>query len=203
MGKSGTMPRPSNTYERRQQIVDGLGRVMASRGYERATISAIAEAAGLTSGLVHYHFRSKQEVLLELAQRLAEKLTLRYQTMLRDDSPESMLEAFIDSRLATGEGSDAEAVACWVTIGTEALRQPEVGEVYRRLMRAQQAQLQEILARMPGSAASTWEAAAAILAAIEGCYQLAAAAPELCPPGFAARSVRSMARGLLELGDRG
>ena len=47
------MARPSNTEERRQQIVQGLLRVMAERGYERASIAEIARAAGLTPGLVH------------------------------------------------------------------------------------------------------------------------------------------------------
>ena len=58
------MPRPSNTDARREQIVLGLQRVMAERGYEKATVSAIAQAAGLTPGLVHYHFKNKQEMLL-------------------------------------------------------------------------------------------------------------------------------------------
>lgn len=191
------MPRPTNTQERRRQIVEGLRQVMASRGYERATIAAIAQAAGLTTGLVHYHFRSKQEILLELVESLAGKLSARYQAMLHEESPQAMLEAFIDSRLLTGEGADPEAVACWVTVGTEALRQAEVGEVYRRLMLAQRDMLQAILDRFPHPPKSTEEAATAILAAIEGCYQLAAAVPELCPPGFAARSIRAMAKGLV------
>ena len=56
------MARPSNTEERRQQIVEGLLRVMAERGYERASIAEIAKAAGLSPGLVHYHFTEKQEL---------------------------------------------------------------------------------------------------------------------------------------------
>lgn len=192
------MPRPSNTEQRRRQIVDGLQTVMATRGYERATISAIAQAGGLTPGLVHYHFSSKQEILLELVERLAGRLADRYQTMLTDETPQARLDAFIDSRLATGDGADPEAVACWVTIGTEALRQAEVGEVYRRLMRAQRDHLRDdILSRFPRPPDSADKAAAAILAAIEGCYQMASATPELCPPGFAACSVKAMAKGLL------
>lgn len=188
------MSRPSNTEERRQQIVEGLLQVMAERGYERATIAAIARAAGLTSGLVHYHFRSKQTILLVLVDQLAARLTARYEALLEDHSP---LDAFIDAHLATGDGSDAKAVACWVAIGTEALRQPEVGEVYRKLMHARRDHLVSLLTHLPQSPSHPEEAAAAILATIEGCYQLAAAAPDLAPPGFAARSVRAMAHGLL------
>ena len=39
---------------------------MADRGYERASVTAIAKAAGLTPGLVHYHFHNKKEILLAL-----------------------------------------------------------------------------------------------------------------------------------------
>ncbi|HEY4122015.1 MAG TPA: TetR family transcriptional regulator, partial [Byssovorax sp.] len=52
--------------ERRAQIVAALARVMAARGYERATVAQIAAEAGLAAGLVHYHFASKRDVLLTL-----------------------------------------------------------------------------------------------------------------------------------------
>ena len=50
------MARPRNTEERRRQIVDGLRLVMAENGYDGASVQAVAKAAGLTAGLVHYHF---------------------------------------------------------------------------------------------------------------------------------------------------
>jgi TetR/AcrR family transcriptional repressor of bet genes len=191
------MSRPTNTQARRQQIVDGLLRVMAERGYERATIAAIAQAAGLTSGLVHYHFSTKQAVLLELVEQLAERLNARFHSLLREESPQARLEAFIDARLASGQGADPAAVACWVAVGSEALRQPEVGDIYRRLMHSQRQQLEELLRALPTPPARPQEAAVAILATIEGCYQLLAAVPDLAPPGFAARTVQAMTRGLL------
>lgn len=177
--------------------MEGLLQAMAEKGYEKATISAIAKAAGLTSGLVHYHFSSKQAILLELVELLATRLETRFQELAQGSSPAAELEAFIDSRLATGATADPEAVACWVAIGTEALRQPEVGEVYRRFMARQQQQLAQLVSQLCRPEQDAASIASAILAAIEGCYQLAAAAPELTPEGFAARSVRAMTVGLL------
>ena len=58
------MPRPSNTEERQAQITGALMKVMAKRGYDGASVADIAKAARLTPGLVHYHFKSKQEILL-------------------------------------------------------------------------------------------------------------------------------------------
>lgn len=188
------MPRPRNTEARRQEIVDGLQKVMAQNSYEKATVASIARAAGLTPGVVHYHFSSKQAILLALTEQLAKLLQKRFLELDKDPEPLARLDAFIDSRLATGPGADPQAVACWVAIGTEALRQPEVGEIYRRLMKEQVREVGEILKPL---CADPTEAAVAILAAIEGCYQIATAVPGCAPSGFAARSVKAMARGLL------
>ena len=65
------MPRPPNTEQRRAQIVQALARGMARSGYAKATIQEIAREAGLSPGLIHYHFRSKQEVLIGLIESLA------------------------------------------------------------------------------------------------------------------------------------
>ena len=192
------MGRPSNRSARRAQILDGFQSAMAKHGFEKATIQSIASEAGLTSGLIHYHFASKLEILLELVATLNERLQARFESCLADAStPAERLAAFIDSRLAQGEGADPRAVSCWVAIGTEALRQPEVGEVYRESMREQQRVLKGLLTELKVEDERLDSTAAALLAAIEGCYQLAAAVPDIAPPGFAATSVRRMAEGLL------
>lgn len=192
------MARPSNTKARREQIVSGFQSALAQFGYEKATISSIAKAAGLTTGLIHYHFKSKQEIFLALVTKLGESLNERYHTMCaKATSPEEKLTAFLNSRLATGKDQDPEAVACWVAIGAEALRQPEVREVYGQAMHRQMSQLVEILGPLTSNQEQAREIAAALLASIEGCYQLASAVPDLVTPGFAARSVQKMAEGLL------
>jgi TetR/AcrR family transcriptional repressor of bet genes len=87
-------------------------------------------------------------------------------------------------------------------VGAEALRQPAVGEVYRgvvaRRLATLEALVSELLRARSGSARGAKESAAGILAAIEGAYQLAAAAPDAMPRGRAARVVERMALGLLD-----
>jgi len=39
-------------------------RVMARRGYGRATIAEIAREARVRNGIVHYHFEDKKEILM-------------------------------------------------------------------------------------------------------------------------------------------
>jgi TetR/AcrR family transcriptional repressor of bet genes len=193
------MPRPSNTDQRRADIVRGLAAVMAERGYAKATIKEIARAAGLTPGLVHYHFRDKQQILLSLIEGLAALVRGR---MERAAPHARDLFAAIDALLGTEEGVEASAVACWVVIGAEAVRQPEVRELYEALMReALEEFTKAFRAAMRGagrSDATAGTAAMSVLAAIEGFFRLSSGAPSCVRPGSAAGAVRQIAKGFLD-----
>ena len=193
------MARPSNTEERRQQIVQGLLRVMAERGYERASIAEIARAAGLSAGLVHYHFTQKQEVLLALVEQLAARSGERVRSRLErtKGGARAQVDAFLDAFLATGEDADPDAVAAWVTISAEAVRQPEVRAAYEKVVRADLAGLEELVGAVIGRRRAR-AVAAGLFAAVQGYFVLAAAAPELIPAGSAASTVKRMAAGLLD-----
>lgn len=51
--------------ETRSRLLEAAATVFAERGYERATIAGIAEEAGLSSGAIYAHYRSKAELLVE------------------------------------------------------------------------------------------------------------------------------------------
>jgi TetR/AcrR family transcriptional repressor of bet genes len=193
------MARPSNTEERRKQIVQGLLRVMAERGYERASIAEIAKAAGLSPGLVHYHFTQKQEVLLALVEQLAERGRERVRARLArtKGGARARVEAFIEAFLATGDDAEPEAVAAWVTISAEALRQPEVRAAYDKVVRADLAHLEELVGEVLGRERAR-AVAAGLFATVQGYSVLSTAAPGLIPPGSAVGTVKRMAAGLLD-----
>jgi TetR/AcrR family transcriptional regulator, transcriptional repressor of bet genes len=195
------MSRPSNTQVRRHEIVSGLMVAMAQRGYEKASIQAIAAAAGLTPGLVHYHFANKQEILLALVERLVALVGTRFEgRVAKANDAWARLDAYVDAHLALDDSSDADAVACWVAIGAEALRQPEVKAVYRRTIRAQlellEGLVRDVLDLEVRSTRAADTIAAGLLSTIQGAYQLAVAA-EVTPPGFAAATTKQIARGLI------
>jgi TetR/AcrR family transcriptional repressor of bet genes len=192
------MARPSNTEERRKQIMEGLLAVMAERGYERATIQEVGRAAGLSPGLVHYHFRDKQEILLVCVEELAARARARVEArMARASGARAKVDAFLDAYLATGKDADPAAVAAWVTISAEAVKQPEVRAAYEKVAR-------EDLERLEGLCADVLDArrahrvAAGLFATIQGYFVLAAAAPGLVPKGSAATTAKRMAKGLLD-----
>jgi TetR/AcrR family transcriptional regulator, transcriptional repressor of bet genes len=193
------MPRPQNTEQRKREIVQGLAEVMAERGYAKATVQAIARAAGMTPGLVHYHFRSKQEILIALIEGLAEVVRARLRAGASD--PEDRLGAAIDAFVGTEAGVDAQAVACWVVVGAEAVREPVVRDLYESVMRTALSEFtaifREAMRKAGGSGAGAPAAALAVVAAIEGFFRLAAGAPSCVPPGAAARSIRAVADAFL------
>jgi TetR/AcrR family transcriptional regulator, transcriptional repressor of bet genes len=200
------MARPSNTETRREEIVLGLQRAMAERGYEKASIAAIAEAAALTPGLVHYHFDSKQEILLALLDRLA-RIWRGRAAALNPVSPRERLGALLDAWLALDDSSDRDAVACWVALGAEAIRQPEVRAPYERAVRAAHAELEDAvhgcLAAEGRATGDSPQIAAGLMAAISGFMQLGVATSGVVPAGTAARTLREMAFGAIEAQPRG
>lgn len=196
------MPRPQNREERRRQIIAGLAEVMAERGYAKATVQEIAKAAGLTPGLVHYHFQSKQQILIALIEELAETVRARLRTST--ESQDDRLHAAIDALVGTAAGIEARAVACWVVIGAEAVRDPVVRDLYESVMRQLISEFEEIfretMRKQGGSGATAASAAVALVAAVEGFFRLAAGAHSCVPTGSAAASVRAIADGLVAAG---
>jgi TetR/AcrR family transcriptional repressor of bet genes len=197
------MPRKPNTAERRQQIVAALLAVMAEHGYEGASIQAIGQRAGLAPGLIHYHFKNKEEILLELVGSLAGVARTRYEVLAASaGSPDARLQAWIDARLGLGPGADAGAVAAWVMVGAEAVRQPQVRRAYQEALAQELALLGGLLeACLSGRGKTTARAgqlAASLAAFMEGAFQLSSAARELMPEGYAAGMAREWVERFIE-----
>src|SRR5215471_17466191 len=71
-------PRDERDFEdRRQQIIDGALEVFASKGFERATNKDIAEAAGIGSaGLIYHYFKDKSDLFRQVLEQRAPVLQL-------------------------------------------------------------------------------------------------------------------------------
>jgi TetR/AcrR family transcriptional repressor of bet genes len=204
------MARPTNTEDRRTQIVNALIAVMAKRGYDGASIGDIARKAGLAPGLVHYHFKSKLEILVEVVRAIAETHERALDRASARDAgagskaasdPVRELVAFIDVHLGLGAHADADLLACWVLVVAEALREKRVRVEVERVIAALTARVVDILER--GNAAKAFTcadvpaAAAALIAIIQGYFAVAATARDVIPSGSAARSTLRMMEGLV------
>ena len=199
------MPRPSNTEERRAQITGALVKVMARRGYDGASIADIAKAARLTPGLVHYHFKNKQQILLAALHELVARHDARLEARLASagGDPAAELDAFIDFHLGLGADEDPQALACWILLSGEALRDAKVRVEFEKALAATVARVAQALRRgveqqvFACDADDVDAAASALVAAVQGYFVLAASAAALIPRGTAATSTKRMADGLL------
>ncbi len=200
------MGRPSNTATRREELVGGLLRVMAARGYGGATIAEIAREAGLPPGIVHYHFESKKEILVAVLERLSGVLRERYRRRAARagrSETRGRVFAWIDAHVALGADANTKAMACWVAIGAEALRDPEVRAEFEKVLaedrRTLEALLREALTAERRSSRAARAIATSLVAAVQGAFQLGCAAPGAIAPGSMAPLLRRMADGLLDL----
>ena len=184
------MSRPPNTDARRAQIVAALLPVIAKSGYEKATIQAIAAQAGLAPGLIHYHFKTKRDILVTLIETLARAAATRFEALTGTATdPHERLRAYLQARLGLGDGAAPDLVAAWVMIGAEAVRQAEVRAVYSQVVAQELASLtlliKQALRSQQRDTRHAKPIAAALLAMMGGAFQLASAAPGILPVGYA------------------
>ncbi|HXV65060.1 MAG TPA: TetR family transcriptional regulator, partial [Vicinamibacteria bacterium] len=76
--RSNTQPvgqkRPSFIEEaRRRQIVETAIQIIASQGFLQASLAEIAKMAGISKGVISYHFGGKEELVEEILQSLLRK----------------------------------------------------------------------------------------------------------------------------------
>lgn len=192
------MGRPSNRQERRAEIVFAMMRVMVIKGYEGASIQAIAKEAGLSSGLIHYHFKTKQEILLSSVAQISNVLERRYEQLSESSiTAKDKLKAFINARLAKGESSNSQIVAAWVIIGSEAVCQPEVKTVYLRALGVQKQLLNKLITHYYASVKTKAQLSkmniesktAFAMAFMEGAFSLSITAHEIMPDNWAAEEL--------------
>jgi TetR/AcrR family transcriptional repressor of bet genes len=181
------MGRISVRPQKRQEIAEAFALVLAQRGFAQSTIAAVADRAGISPGLIHHHFKDKEDLLNELVTLLQGRLAQRIQNEKKGAPP---LERFIDAALRLDARSDLNTARCWVGIFAEAIRNPTLHRRIKRLMDAQLAAIQ----RMSGGRFSDHDAAA-VLAFVIGALVFGALAPRRTA-GFAAPALKKLVEAL-------
>jgi TetR/AcrR family transcriptional repressor of bet genes len=182
------MGRKPNTETRRAQIVEALLAEMAAVGYERASTRSIAARAGLLPGLLHYHFKSKQEILLVLVDELIAAAEKRFAAVLESAAaPAAKLSAFVSTRVGLGAGSNEQQVKVWVNILAEAMGQASVRKRIAGWLGSDHRRLAKLFAEAGGD--QPQEQAAAMVAMILGSFSLHALQIGSVPRGYAERQI--------------
>ena len=80
-GKPAPRPKRTDGLSTREAILDATFRRVASEGYAQLNIREIAREAGVNHALINYHFRNKQQLVLEVLDQANRRLLARQETM--------------------------------------------------------------------------------------------------------------------------
>ena len=88
--------------ERRNEIIETAGKLFEEKGYEQTQVQDIVNEIGVAKGLFYYYFKSKDEVMEELADRYADAIidavnNLIYKDISTFDKINRIFQIFIDS----------------------------------------------------------------------------------------------------------
>jgi AcrR family transcriptional regulator len=87
---------PRKRGTRRAEIVEAAKALFAAKGFEPTSIREIGDAAGILSGSLYHHFKTKEEILDEIIREYALGLLHAYQQALTvETDSQSALEALI------------------------------------------------------------------------------------------------------------
>jgi AcrR family transcriptional regulator len=86
----------------RNDILDAARRLFAELGYERATVRAIADAAGVDSRLVTHYFGSKERLFFEVVEPPLDPRTELPRILASGDDPARALATFLATALVDG-----------------------------------------------------------------------------------------------------
>ena len=64
----------STKPDTREKILQAAFTVLSRQGYENTSIKEIADEAGVAQGLVHYYFKSKQQLVLDVCEAVGKKM---------------------------------------------------------------------------------------------------------------------------------
>lgn len=92
-----SQPRKLSRAARRQQLIEATIETIAERGYARTTLTDVANRAGLSHGLVNFHFETKEKLLTETLMFLSEEYRANWVAALAaaPDTPALQLDALI------------------------------------------------------------------------------------------------------------
>ena len=72
--------------ERRNEFLDTAMRLFLERGYEQTSVNAIIESVGVSKGAFYHYFRTKEEVLDQLADRATVQAAALLEPVVTDES---------------------------------------------------------------------------------------------------------------------
>jgi AcrR family transcriptional regulator len=141
---AGATTRPLSG-EKAQRIIDAMRHSVAKRGTTGSTFDHVSREAGVSRGLLHYYFGTKEKLLVEAVRRDAE---LRIERLQEQLATAKTADAFIDlmaQNLQETIREDPDFLTLAFELFTLSRRNEEIAVEYAELMRRTRQQVAEML----------------------------------------------------------
>jgi AcrR family transcriptional regulator len=132
--------------DKAQRIIDAMRRSVAQRGTAASTFDHVSREAGVSRGLLHYYFGTKEQLLVEAVRRDCD---LRLERLQRQLSMAKTADDFIDlmaQNLQQTVREDPDFVTLVFELFTLSRRNPDIAVEYAGLMRRTREQVAGMLA---------------------------------------------------------
>lgn len=159
---------------RRQELIEATLRCLERYGREGASIRRISALAGVSSGLINHHFRTKADLIAAAYESLATGLqrSLRDRSTAAGASPRDRLGGFFRASFAP-DSLDPKILNVWSVFWSMVLHSPRMRAVHDRTYRRYRAILESLLrelGRTHGVRIRSRPAAIALSALLDGLW---------------------------------
>lgn len=123
--------------ERRNEILDTAEKLFYTKGYTRTTINDILNEIGIAKGTFYYYFKSKEEVMHAIVNRIVDH-DLAIAKGIAQDTTLSVSDKLLQIMLSQGQGSKAnthkqELIEQFEKPGNEIIHQQTLAIIIKRL----------------------------------------------------------------------
>lgn len=127
-------PRKAAREVRRAQLIDATITALARKGFAALTVADVAKEAGLSPGIVIFHFTSKDALLASVLKFLATEYHQNWIGRIREagSSPAERMKALLLADFDTGVFTP-EKLAAWIAFWGEAQGRPVYDQIYAHL----------------------------------------------------------------------
>ena len=132
--------------EKAQRIVDAMRASVALRGVAGSTFDHVAREAGVSRGLLHYYFGSKERLLAEVVKRDTELRMAALDEQLATASSAADFIAMLRSTLEAMLRDDTEFLTLSFEAFTLSRRNPEIAAEFSELVRRTREHVAAVLA---------------------------------------------------------
>ncbi len=149
MSGPGRPKAAAHAEAQRTRILDAAQRCFIEQGFHAAAMASIAEAAGISTGLIYRYFESKDAIVLAIIERELEERRARIAELHSSaDLVARLLEAFRELRSGAPDLLNA---ALYLEMSAEATRVPRIAAAIQAADRLTRGDFQAWLSRKPAS----------------------------------------------------